>query len=520
VERGVEAARRDSQPRGLGAAVASSTMASEADGAAGGETLASSGSRSAVQGSYSSSSSSTAPSSANASKRKREDETKDGPETKHLANEKKKVKTIGEEEIANGVDAKRVAYFNFDELSVYGLAREHAFRPFRAKLTHVLLDAVGVLEQLDDIGSPLLVTRTDLGQFHTDTYIQILVEAQKQANKVQSGNKGHRDEESPEMRKKVDEVFLPYNLYRDQRETPHAIFPGIFDYCRLYTSGTLGCAAKLCLKEAIVAVNWYGGMMHARSMRAQGGCYVNDTVLGILEILKVFEKVLFINLSGFHCDAVEEAFYTTDRVMTVSFHLDPDCELVKWPRSGKIADIGTDGGEFCAVNVPLQPGSADKHVVPLFQTIVKKCLENYQPKAVVMQCGGALLSTERGGFFNMTEGGYGKCLKLLIDAELPMLVLGGNGSSLARTAQLWAYLTDVLVEKDPKQRSIPKDMPYEDYFYIDALAPESEGRTDQVISEDKLEFVKEEVLANLGRFGRPASVKKEKHKIEDSNHLK
>jgi len=62
-----------------------------------------------------------------------------------------------------------------------------------------------------------------------------------------------------------------------------------------------------------------------------------DIVLGILELLRwVFasstfsrvlkqdiryhQRVLYIDIDVHHGDGVEEAFYTTDRVMTVSFH--------------------------------------------------------------------------------------------------------------------------------------------------------------------------------------------------------
>jgi hypothetical protein len=42
--------------------------------------------------------------------------------------------------------------------------------------------------------------------------------------------------------------------------------------------------------------------------------------LGILELLKHHARVLYIDIDIHHGDGVEEAFYTTDRVMTVSFH--------------------------------------------------------------------------------------------------------------------------------------------------------------------------------------------------------
>lgn len=43
-------------------------------------------------------------------------------------------------------------------------------------------------------------------------------------------------------------------------------------------------------------------------------------MLGILELLKYHARVLYIDIDVYHGDGVEEAFLTTDRVMTVSFH--------------------------------------------------------------------------------------------------------------------------------------------------------------------------------------------------------
>jgi histone deacetylase 1/2 len=43
-------------------------------------------------------------------------------------------------------------------------------------------------------------------------------------------------------------------------------------------------------------------------------------VLGILELLRYHPRVLYIDIDVHHGDGVEEAFFTTDRVMTCSFH--------------------------------------------------------------------------------------------------------------------------------------------------------------------------------------------------------
>ena len=46
-------------------------------------------------------------------------------------------------------------------------------------------------------------------------------------------------------------------------------------------------AAKLNNDQCDIAVNWAGGLHHAKKFEASGFCYVNDIVIAILELLKV-----------------------------------------------------------------------------------------------------------------------------------------------------------------------------------------------------------------------------------------
>ena len=45
-------------------------------------------------------------------------------------------------------------------------------------------------------------------------------------------------------------------------------------------------AVKLNKQQTDVAINWAGGLHHAKKSEASGFCYVNDIVLAILELLK------------------------------------------------------------------------------------------------------------------------------------------------------------------------------------------------------------------------------------------
>ena len=172
------------------------------------------------------------------------------------------------------------------------------------------------------------------------------------------------------------------------------VFDGLYDYCRVYTGGSLDGAMKLNHGLADVAINWAGGLHHAKKCEASGFCYANDIVLAILELLKHHKRVLYIDIDIHHGDGVEEAFYTTvpaaaaahtrgahphrgrrardpsrplltrprsllppaqDRVMTASFHKFGEY----FPGTGDVKDVGAAAGKHYSVNFPLKDGIDD-----------------------------------------------------------------------------------------------------------------------------------------------------------------
>lgn len=114
-----------------------------------------------------------------------------------------------------------------------------------------------------------------------------------------------------------------------------------------------------------IAINWAGGLHHAKKSEASGFCYVNDIVLGILELLRYYARVLYIDIDVHHGDGVEEAFYTTDRVMTVSFHKYGEF----FPGTGELKDVGVQKGKYYSVNVPLRDGIDDDSYQSTFEPV-------------------------------------------------------------------------------------------------------------------------------------------------------
>lgn len=62
----------------------------------------------------------------------------------------------------------------------------------------------------------------------------------------------------------------------------------MFDYSQRYTAGTLMASEHIAKGYSDIAINWSGGLHHAKKFEASGFCYVNDCVLGILELLKTY----------------------------------------------------------------------------------------------------------------------------------------------------------------------------------------------------------------------------------------
>lgn len=128
---------------------------------------------------------------------------------------------------------------------------------------------------------------------------------------------------------------------------------------------SIDAAIKLNHKSTDIAINWSGGLHHAKKQEASGFCYVNDIVLGILELLKYHNRVLYIDIDVHHGDGVEEAFYDSNRVMTVSFHRYGEF----FPGTGDVKECGYGDGLNYSLNVPLRKGIDDDSFLNIYNTV-------------------------------------------------------------------------------------------------------------------------------------------------------
>lgn len=103
--------------------------------------------------------------------------------------------------------------------------------------------------------------------------------------------------------------------------------------------------------------------------------------MAILELLKYHNRVLYIDIDVHHGDGVEEAFYTTNRVMTVSFHRYGDF----FPGTGDLKETGAGEGLNYSLNVPLKKGIDDMTYLNIYSTVSQSVSHNYRVLQIMFQ---------------------------------------------------------------------------------------------------------------------------------------
>jgi Deacetylases, including yeast histone deacetylase and acetoin utilization protein len=101
-------------------------------------------------------------------------------------------------------------------------------------------------------------------QFHTDEYIEFL-------QKVTPDN--------------MDNFVREQAKYNVGDDCP--VFDGLFEFCGISAGGSMEGAARLNRNKCDIAINWAGGLHHAKKSEASGFCYVNGTSHVFIQLYRV-----------------------------------------------------------------------------------------------------------------------------------------------------------------------------------------------------------------------------------------
>ncbi|KAL1746253.1 hypothetical protein HDZ31DRAFT_34574 [Schizophyllum fasciatum] len=374
---------------------------------------------------------------------------------------------------------KRISYYYDPDVGAYTYGLGHPMKPHRMRVTHELVSAYGMLDKMHILRAKR-ASPGDMTRFHTDEYVDFL-------NKV-----------TPETAED-----LTYHGSRFLVGDDNPPFEGVFEFCSISAGGSLAAAERISSGASDIAINWSGGLHHAKKREASGFCYINDIVLCILDLLRTYPRVLYVDIDCHHGDGVEEAFYTTDRVMTCSFHKFGEY----FPGTGTQDDQGQGRGKGYAVNVPLKDGITDDSYQSIFEPVVTKVLDVFRPSVVVLQCGSDSLSGDKLGCFNLSMEGHARCVQFFRRQNIPLIMLGGGGYTVKNVARTWTYETACALGVED---TIDPHMPWNEYFEwfgpryrLEVVASNME---DANLKDGSLDRVRARALQNLSEMQAAPSV--------------
>lgn len=186
--------------------------------------------------------------------------------------------------------SKRVSYFMDTDIGGFYYGQSHPMKPSRIAMAHNLVLAYGLYRRMD-VYRPRHATPDELRSFHSADYVDFLRRV------------------TPDNSHEYSKQLTRFNVGGDC-----PLFDNLFEFCQIYTGASIDGARKLMSGKADVAINWAGGLHHAKKTEASGFCYTNDIVLAILELLKFYPRVLYIDIDVSHWFRSQSAWKDLSRL--------------------------------------------------------------------------------------------------------------------------------------------------------------------------------------------------------------
>lgn len=321
----------------------------------------------------------------------------------------------------------RTAFICSDALWRVGHGPIHPLKPERLQRTYELLTAYDAFEGADSrLVPPRPATDAELTLFHTPAYVAA----------VRSLSRGERE-------------VNPARYNFGPGDNP--IFAGMYEGEALKVGASLVAAGLVAQGQADVAFSFSGGLHHAGPDHASGFCVFNDAAVVIHWLLRQGLRVAYVDIDAHHGDGVQDAFYTTDRVLTISLH---ESGRYLFPGTGFVEEIGEGEGRGFAINLPLAPYTDDEVYTWAFEQIVPPLIERFQPDIVVSQLGIDTHYRDPLTHLSLTTAGYVAVVGRIKELAPRWVALGGGGYDVTVVPRAWTLAYGVMSERD-----VPDELP-------------------------------------------------------------
>jgi len=179
-----------------------------------------------------------------------------------------------------------------------------------------------------------------------------------------------------------------------------------------------------------------GGTHHGLPDRANGFCYLNDCVLGLLALRRAgLRRLAYIDIDAHHCDGVEPAFADDPDMLMISVH-----EENRWPFTGALCDAGA-GSVF---NLPVPAGFNDSEMRAVVEGLIVPRLAAHGAEAVVLQCGADALAEDPLSRLALSNNAHRGVLAAIRPHAPRLLVLGGGGYNPWSVGRCWTAVWGAL----------------------------------------------------------------------------
>ncbi len=161
---------------------------------------------------------------------------------------------------------------------------------------------------------------------------------------------------------------------------------------------------------------------HAEHDRAMGFCLFNNiAVAAAAALARGLTRVAIVDIDVHHGNGTQAAFYEDPRVLYVSTHQYPF-----YPGTGAADETGAGAGLGFTLNVPLPAGSTDGDYVRAYEGIVAR-LRDYRPELLLISAGFDAHAEDPLASMFMTEKGYARIARMLVDAAACAVALVAEG---------------------------------------------------------------------------------------------
>ena len=127
---------------------------------------------------------------------------------------------------------------------------------------------------------------------------------------------------------------------------------------------------------------------HAQPSQADGYCFLNNAGLAVqLALDSGCKKVAVIDIDVHYGNGTAEGFYSSNKVLTVSLHMNHGSWGPSHPQSGSIDELGDGEGYGYNLNIPLPNGTGDNGYVYAFNELVVPSIHKFEPDMIVLVIG-------------------------------------------------------------------------------------------------------------------------------------